>query len=124
MINQRNATKTVLGAFLALSVVTTSPAFAKASVEFRGSPTAKQMAWMDKGVEQVKRKLKDPDSARFTDLFVNDTVAVVTCGWVTAKNSFGGYGSKQRFVSGGRPDLTFLESEVDDFGAVWRQLCL
>lgn len=52
-------------------------------------------------VEQgVRKGLKDPESARFGDMFATrDAQGVVTvCGYVNAKNSFGGYGGMKPFV--------------------------
>lgn len=48
--------------------------------------------------QQVLRNLKDPESARFGDVFIgrNDFV----CGMINAKNSFGGYTGEQPFTSG------------------------
>ena len=85
----------------------------------------KKIAWIDKGKNAVKKKLKDPKSAQFRKVFFHRGSGniPVTCGEVNAKNSFGGYKGFQRFVSGGEIKLTFLESEVDDFEKIWRQLC-
>jgi len=47
----------------------------------------------------------------------------MTCGEVNSKNSFGGYGGYQKFVSAGKAELTFLEEEVSDFNVVWNRKC-
>ncbi len=86
---------------------------------------AKKIAWMDRGMEAVKLKLKDPKSADFRRVYFNrgrDNIPI-TCGQVNAKNSFGGYIGFQRFISAGRPDLTFLESEVSGFDEAWARFC-
>jgi hypothetical protein len=85
----------------------------------------KKIAWMDRGMEAIKLKLKDPESAEFRHVYFNRGVNGVptTCGQVNARNGFGGYSGFQRFVSAGTADLTFLESEVSDFDTVWNQLC-
>ena len=88
---------------------------------------SKKIAWMDKGMNAVKSKLKDGDSAKFRNVyFIRGTKGIpVSCGEVNSKNSFGAYSGFQRFVSGGDVGLTFLEEEVsDDFGNVWKTLCL
>lgn len=53
----------------------------------------------------IKSNLKDPDSAKFSELYVvpytgkNSTEAMMTvCGYVNAKNSFGGYTGNKRFA--------------------------
>lgn len=48
-------------------------------------------------LELLKRQLKDPDSARLRDLFVNQDGLI--CGQVNAKNSYGGYIGFQHFVA-------------------------
>ncbi|WP_417526355.1 hypothetical protein [Marinomonas shanghaiensis] len=86
----------------------------------------KQYAWMEKGKDSIKLKLKDPSSAMFKDVYFNsgrDGIPV-TCGSVNSKNSFGGYTGYQRFISAGRVDLTFLESEVESMDELWHKLCL
>ena len=55
----------------------------------------------------VKAMLKDPASAQFSGLYVvfeppDDGVRrVAVCGYVNARNSYGGYTGKQRFVASG-----------------------
>lgn len=84
-----------------------------------------KIGWMQLGMDSTRAKLKDPKSADFQGVYFHrgsDGVPV-TCGRVNSKNSFGGYGGFQRFVSAGKTDLTFLEEEVADFPVVWRRLC-
>lgn len=53
---------------------------------------------------QVAMKMKDPESARFTDLIAtppDEHGKVTVCGWINAKNSYGGYtGYTAFFVRG------------------------
>lgn len=85
----------------------------------------KETAWIGKGKNAVLSKLKDPDSATFKDtyFFQGKDNAPMTCGQVNSKNSFGGFVGFQRFVSAGSTELTFLETEVADFEAVWSRYC-
>lgn len=46
--------------------------------------------------ERVTTTLKDPDSAKFRGEFVGKDGAV--CGFVNAKNSYGGYGGFERYI--------------------------
>lgn len=86
---------------------------------------ARQAAWIEQGRAAVREQLKDGSSAIFRDSFFsrgNDGIPAA-CGYVNAKNSFGGYSGPQRFVymgSGG----TFLEEQVSDFSTLWRRYCL
>jgi len=50
----------------------------------------------------------------------------MTCGEVNSKNSFGGYGGFQKFVSAGRAELTFLSEQMTDgdFVEVWNRMCV
>ena len=86
----------------------------------------RKQAWVDKGKDAVRAKLRDGPSAQFRDTFFNRGANNIpmTCGYVNSKNAFGGYSGFQRFVSGGKVEATFLEEEVaDDFGAIWRGFC-
>lgn len=85
--------------------------------------SVKQLAWIERGEDLVRQMMKDPDSAKFQNVFFAQSEIPVTCGEVNSKNSFGAYIGYQRFLSAGRAELTFVESQVDDFGSVWRQFC-
>ncbi|MGO8840686.1 MAG: hypothetical protein ACLQF1_05960 [Methyloceanibacter sp.] len=62
----------------------------------------------------VRATLKDPDSARFGAMSATKdmTGSVSVCGWVNAKNSFGGYTGDQLFIGllndGARPAVFTL----------------
>jgi hypothetical protein len=84
----------------------------------------KNELWIVKAKEAVKDRLKDPRSAEFRRFVVSRTGGVpMVCGEVSSKNSFGGRNGFQRVVSAARPDLTFLEEEVEDMDSVWRKFC-
>jgi hypothetical protein len=53
-------------------------------------------------LNEVADHLKDPDSARFSQIQVKKSERehrTVLCGVVNAKNGFGGYGEPQRFTA-------------------------
>lgn len=86
---------------------------------------SKERTWMLKGQEAVKTQLKDPRSAQFQGVYFNrgaDNIPM-TCGEVNSKNSFGAYGGFQRFISAGKPELTFLQENIDEFPELWRRFC-
>ncbi len=66
----------------------------------------------------VKSILKDPDSSQFRHLGEH-------CGWVNAKNSFGGYTGFTRFIANPDADAAL---ETDDnhpeFEKLWHEKCL
>ncbi|MEP0189762.1 MAG: hypothetical protein ABJP70_01200 [Erythrobacter sp.] len=73
----------------------------------------------------VRAKLRDPDSAVFSNLRVSTKGgADVVCGEVNSRNGLGGMSGKQQFVSNGY-NLSFLEEEVIDGGwtDVWQRFC-
>jgi hypothetical protein len=87
----------------------------------------KEFAWMERGKDAARAKLKDQDSARFRNVRFHkgkDGVPM-TCGEVNSKNSFGGYGGFQKFISAGRAEFTFLSEQMDaaEFTKVWNQFC-
>jgi hypothetical protein len=105
-----------------------SGASAACSETAHGEQTSRdprEIEWMLKGKEAVKARLKDGPAARFKSVYFckGRQEVPVTCGSVNGKNSFGGYGGFQRFISAGRPDLTYLETEVKGFGAQWASFC-
>jgi len=84
-----------------------------------------ETAWIERGKDAVKTRLKDPSSAQFRNVYFHrgaDNIPV-SCGEVNSKNGFGGYVGFQRFVSAGKPELTFLEKEVSGFNTTWKQFC-
>ncbi|WP_447754285.1 hypothetical protein [Sphingopyxis fribergensis] len=62
----------------------------------------------------VKRELRDPESAQFSDVVVNVESA---CGFVNSKNGFGGYVGRQPFVVVGE-EATLLEPTAEASGLV------
>jgi hypothetical protein len=85
----------------------------------------RELEWMHLGKNSIKEKLKDPESARFKDVYFcrNAHDIPMTCGWVNARNSFGGYGGFERFISAGKPEMSHLESEGHGFSTAWNGLC-
>ena len=91
-----------------------------------------------KGQEAVRDHLKDPESARFKNVYVSikknnfsmhfvqkpgDRDSFAICGLVNAKNGMGGYVGFRRFFSNGK-DGGLIESENDDdFQGYWDELC-
>jgi hypothetical protein len=112
--------------FLTVGIIALSSiSFAGPQDAYDKTTDGKKLGWMEKGMEAVKSKLKDPKSAQFRNVYFHrgaDGIPM-TCGEVNSKNSFGGYGGFQKFTSAGRSDLTFLEEEVSDFDTVWNRLC-
>lgn len=65
-------------------------------------------------IAAVKESLKDPESAKFSDLdsFVAGDLRI-TCGNVNSKNSFGGYAGKTGFAAMGSESSVFLVQFAD-----------
>ena len=72
---------------------------------------ADKESWMiEKTKAAVKQRLKDPESAEFSSVHtVDNQDGIIVCGYVNAKNSFGGKNGMQRFVGAG--DTVFLEED-------------
>lgn len=115
--------KFILTAIFA-SIVSVS--FAKDESNYYGKTTDyKKIGWMDIGMEAIKDKINDPESAIFRDVYFNqgrDGIPI-TCGEINAKNLLGGYIGFQQFISAGKAELTFLQEEVSDFPILWNRLC-
>lgn len=72
--------------------------------------------------ERVKDILKDPESARFRSEFVARDGAV--CGFVNAKNSYGGYGGFKRYIV--ESDRVMLDNGDDEswkMDSHWIDVC-
>lgn len=85
----------------------------------------REQVWIVVSQDAVRKKLRDPSSAKFSDVYFHrgkDGVPT-TCGKVNSKNAYGGYAGFQRFVSAGSAGMTFLEEEVKDFHVLWNKLC-
>lgn len=83
-----------------------------------------EQAWIRKMQNNVRQRLKDPDSAKFKDSKVYRAIgAPVVCGRVNAKNSFGGYGGWERFIAAG--EMVFLQSDMEkaEFTKSWIRIC-
>ena len=115
--------KRIFVALAALGLV--SVAHAGPQDAYDKTTDGKKIGWMQKGMEATKAKLKDPSSAQFRGVYFHQGANGIpmTCGEVNSKNSFGGYGGYQKFVSAGKADLTFLQKQVADFSTVWSRFC-
>lgn len=63
-------------------------------------------------IAAVKAKLKDPDSARFKGLRIDKDGT--GCGWVNAKNSYGGYSGFAVFYVGKGGKVALLPPELSE----------
>lgn len=125
-------TKTIMGRgalalFVTLSALTTDvpPALSR--------PIPAQIATVVAEM-QVKLYLRDPDSAKFSDVHGADLPTVpgteikgwsVICGMVNARNGFGGYAGPERFVvivMSATDAEVHLENSTRrrDFGRLWK----
>jgi hypothetical protein len=85
----------------------------------------KRDLWIVISQDAVRKRLKDPDSAKFEDVFFSTFEGhAVVCGRVNSKSGFGGYTGSQGFIASG--DLiTVLEEEMapGEFGRSWGLFC-
>lgn len=69
----------------------------------------------------VSNRLKDPDSAKWEDVFVGKSAV---CGSVNSKNSFGGYSGFQSFICGGENAIFFEDDfAAGEFVKSWNKFC-
>lgn len=77
---------------------------------------------MGEGQDRIASSLKDPESARFRNVFVSPRGRAV-CGEVNAKNSMGGYVGFKRFISA--KDKSGIEDDETYFAeSNWSARCL
>lgn len=77
---------------------------------------------MARAEREVSVMLKDPESARFGTMHVRRSPALVVCGTVNSRNSFGGMSGSQRFISGA---VTALEEQMatGEMEKLWLRVC-
>jgi hypothetical protein len=70
----------------------------------------------------LKRHLRDPDSAKISDVKVSGSSV---CGLVNSKNGFGGYTGIQRFLINDKLDFLWVEDmgDVSETAAVLWSAC-
>lgn len=81
--------------------------------------TYSDMAKVSQSEKAVKANLKDPGSAKFTNSFIGKSGA--TCGYVNAKNSFGGYSGDKQYINIGQ--ITSIDDGSANFAQLWRDFC-
>jgi hypothetical protein len=75
------------------------------------------------GERIVRQHLRDPDSARFRNVFSSQGFAA-TCGEVNARNGFGGYTGFSKFVADHKDSSVYFESKLGVlFQDVWTEVC-
>ena len=107
------------------SASTSQPSSNKAM--FLASP-AKAQAWMERDKATVEAILKDADSAKFEDVYISFMQdSPVTCGKVSARNSFGGYTGFTEFVAAKSAGITVVRGDgqmvESEFMKVWNVAC-
>ncbi|WP_298309131.1 hypothetical protein [uncultured Erythrobacter sp.] len=99
----------------------------------RGSDTASESAplptdevtWKLVAETVIKERLRDPESAEFSNMQVypptKDRSAII-CGYVNSRNGFGGMTGPQRFIAGG---TVLIEEQVteEQVQIAWDQFC-
>jgi hypothetical protein len=121
--------KSVLKSIVLVSACIT---FALASFAFQAEGQAqgkklsesKEFLWIRANQRILLKKLKDPDSAKFSDEFVSYKIGgPVVCGKVNSKNSFGGFTGPKYYIGGGDTVGVFTEEEVEGFAELWNKVC-
>ncbi|EKQ7193190.1 hypothetical protein OGU21_15100 [Klebsiella oxytoca] len=69
--------------------------------------------------EHIKVKLKDPSSAKFSGEFIGGNGAI--CGYVNAKNSFGGYTGESRYIFS--VNFSAIDEGITSFNKEWERQC-
>jgi len=75
--------------------------------------------------ELVRKNLKDPASATFSDtiVFEPNKGVYVMCGFVNSKNSYGAYAGNSRFIAGGSSAMIEDSGTDGDFDSAWYATC-
>lgn len=115
----------IIGAFFGTSSTTKTTYSSTKNKIKQYNHTKEELAVMniDYVEKSLRATLKDGDSAKFKNVtYVKNKNGSAVCGYVNAKNSFGGYTGYKKFVGAGK--AVFLENQVKDFHNVWNKLCV
>ncbi len=99
------------------------PAAPTAERSPEGNRTVAEIAYIELNEGRIRQRLKDPETARFRNVRVYYSAAPVVCGEVNARNSFGGAGGYQRFISGGTIQILGEELAPGEMAKTWDRLC-
>lgn len=72
------------------------------------------------GKAAIVKRLNDPESAKFGQVVFREPGFV--CGYVNAKNGFGGYTGEKGFITLGSAEMSWFEGDKD-FEKVWNKNC-
>lgn len=98
--------------------------YTEAQAQGKKLSDSKEFLWIRANQKILLKKLKDPDSAKFSDEFVSYKMGgPVVCGKVNSKNSFGGFTGPKHYIGGGDTVGVFTEEEVDGFADLWNKVC-
>ncbi|CDH08116.1 exported hypothetical protein [Xenorhabdus bovienii str. oregonense] len=78
---------------------------------------------VEKARVSVRNSLKDPDSAIFEYIYPSSQYADIACGMVNAKNSYGGYTGKKKFIVNISNDTVVIDSDSELFSSKWDEFC-
>jgi hypothetical protein len=115
--------------FLATTLASPGLFAATAEPDFAEFPTRltyrDKPSWIKHGKKIVAWKLKRKGLPEFRRVFVHQTAAgnAFTCGEVRVRGRKDNLGRYQRFISGGRHEVTFFERRVKHFESAWRAYC-
>lgn len=102
------------GILLLISVLV----YASCDISSSGSGAASDLDRRVTARVAVQSMLRDPDSAEFTGFRVQGRVV---CGYVNARNGFGGMTGPQRFIYRGYAEIE--EASSSGFSERWARLC-
>lgn len=86
----------------------------------RGSSEVRPSVKKELSKVSVKKLLKDPSSAQWGDIVYSNKTGAV-CGFVNAKNSFGGYTGMKEFVY--FAGMASINDDGQGFEDMWNALC-
>lgn len=73
--------------------------------------------------DRIREKLRDPDSAVFSDVRVSSRFEGVVCGRVNSRNGFGGMSGPQRFITSAAISGFEEDFKPGEFNDTWNKMC-
>jgi len=83
----------------------------------------KENDYIDRANSSLTKNFKDPESARFRNVFLSQIDVPVVCGEVNGKNSYGAYTGYKKYYATDTENFSGLDDNSSEFLFIWNNYC-
>lgn len=83
----------------------------------------KENDYIDRANSFLTKNFKDPESARFRNVFVSQIDVPIVCGEVNGKNSYGAYTGYKKYYATDTENFAGLDDNSSEFFFIWNNYC-